>query len=147
MAVNLLDHHVLSANSEAPFTPTLIRLPGYPLFIAGVYAIFGRGDDTAVRIIQALIHTVTCGLIAFIAFSWVEDRRWRLRASLAAFGLAALCPFTAIFAATILTEILATFFLAAMTLAATFAIKTPKRSPSIAWWCVAGAIAGISIFF
>src|ERR1700741_3534330 len=52
MARNLVERHVYSHDTEPPFAPSLIRMPGYPLFLAGVYSIFGH-DKTAVRIIQA----------------------------------------------------------------------------------------------
>ena len=58
---------------------------------------------TAVRIVQALIDTATCGLIALIAFLWEPDEKRKRRTSIAALALAALCPFTAIYVATILT--------------------------------------------
>src|SRR6476469_9167483 len=57
IARNVLEQHVYSHETEAPYDPSLIRLPGYPLFLASIYAVFGHGDNTAVRIAQALIDT------------------------------------------------------------------------------------------
>src|ERR1044072_931220 len=68
LARNILEQHVYSHESQAPYAPSIIRLPGYPLFLAGVYAVFGHGNDTAVRVVQAVIDTLTCGLIALVAF-------------------------------------------------------------------------------
>ncbi|HBB87469.1 MAG TPA: hypothetical protein DC047_07635, partial [Blastocatellia bacterium] len=70
IARNVLEQHVYSHAVEPPYDPSLIRLPGYPLFLAGIYAVFGHGDNTAVRIAQALIDTVSCALIALLAFYW-----------------------------------------------------------------------------
>ena len=70
IARNVLEQHVYSHETEPPYAPSLIRLPGYPLFLAGVYSVFGHGDNTAVRIVQALIDTATCALIALVAFFW-----------------------------------------------------------------------------
>ena len=42
-------------STTATIHPTLIRLPGYPLFVAAVYSVFGHGNDTAVRIAHAVI--------------------------------------------------------------------------------------------
>ena len=106
IAHNVLDQKVYSQESEAPFVPTLIRVPGYPLFLAGVYYIFGKDDNTAVRIVQALIDTASCGLVALLAFFWEPDERRKRRSSIAALALAAFCPFTTIYVATILTETL-----------------------------------------
>ena len=75
IARNLLEQHVYSIETEPPYAPTLIRLPGYPLFLAGVYSVFGHGDNTAVRMAQALIDTATCALIALVAFFWEPDEK------------------------------------------------------------------------
>src|ERR1044072_6679814 len=105
IARNVLEQHVYSHEAEAPYAPTLIRLPGYPLLVAGVYSIFGHNDNQAVRIVQALIDTATCALIALLAFHWEPDDKRKRRSSIAALALAAACPFTTIYVATILTEI------------------------------------------
>src|SRR6266516_1141319 len=47
IARNLLEQHVYSHENEPPYAPSLIRLPGYPLFLAGGYSIFGHGDSDA----------------------------------------------------------------------------------------------------
>src|SRR6185295_17737755 len=60
IARNVLEQHVYSHDSQPPYAPSLIRLPGYPLFLAGVYKIFGVGYNTAVRVVQAVIDTATC---------------------------------------------------------------------------------------
>ena len=36
IARNVLEQHVYSHATEPPFEPSLIRLPGYPLFLAGI---------------------------------------------------------------------------------------------------------------
>src|ERR1044072_5283544 len=127
IARNVLEQHVYSIESQAPYTPTLIRLPGYPLFIAAIYSIFGHGNNTAVRVAQSLLDTITCALIALVAFEW-SRRHW---AALIALALAAVCPFTAIYVATILTEVPTNFLAVAMVLTATFAFKGKRP---ILWW-------------
>ena len=59
IANNLLEHHVFSHADKEPYNPSLIRLPGYPLFLAAVYSVFGHGNNTAVRLIQAVFDTAT----------------------------------------------------------------------------------------
>ncbi|MDT5122119.1 MAG: hypothetical protein QOC96_1601 [Acidobacteriota bacterium] len=145
IATNLLEHHVFSHADKEPYPPSLIRLPGYPLFLAAIYSVFGHGNNTAVRLIQAVFDTATCALIALIAWNWVQDERRRRIAAWAAFALAALCPFTAIYVATILTETLTLFFMAAMTLAATYAFKAQTRKRTIIWWLVAGLLSGACV--
>src|SRR6185369_4437526 len=60
IARNVLEHHVYSHEEQAPFVPSLIRLPGYPLFLSAIYSIAGHTNNTAVRIVQAIIDTATC---------------------------------------------------------------------------------------
>ncbi|HTK38968.1 MAG TPA: phospholipid carrier-dependent glycosyltransferase [Pyrinomonadaceae bacterium] len=147
MAVVLLEQGVFSADTQAPYTPTLIRLPGYPIFLAGVYSIFGHGNNTPVRVIQGIVFAITCVLVALIAWNWTEGKhRRRRKAAWWAFVLTTLCPFTAIFSAVILTETLTMFFLAAMTLAATYGLKSQNRNASWAWWITAGIIAGFAVY-
>ena len=157
MARNVLEQHVYSHDAQPPFEPSLIRLPGYPLFLAGVYSIFGHTNNGAVRIVQGLIDTATCGLIALLAFYWQPDEKKKVASAIAALALAAVCPFTTIYAATILTEVLTNFLMIAMLVAVTLAFRSTtedtekekrksfKRSPL--WWCVAGLIGGLNVLF
>jgi 4-amino-4-deoxy-L-arabinose transferase-like glycosyltransferase len=147
IARNVLEQHVYSHDSQQPYAPSIIRLPGYPLFLAGIYAIFGHGNNTAVRVVQALIDTATCVLIALVALQWSIDDQRKHRAALIAFALAAVCPFTAIYVATILTEVWANFLAVAMVLAATLAFKASTRKKALAWWVVAGLIGGLAVEF
>jgi 4-amino-4-deoxy-L-arabinose transferase-like glycosyltransferase len=81
--------------------PTLIRLPGYPMFLAASFRLFGMEHYTAVMYAQSLIDLVTCLLVGALA-----GRLFGHRAGLAALWLAALCPFTASYAAYPLAETL-----------------------------------------
>ena len=143
IARNLLEQHVYSIESQAPYTPTLIRLPGYPLFVAAIYSLFGHGNNMAVRVVQAGLDTITCALIAWVVFEW-SRKRW---AALIALALAAVCPFTAIYVATILTEVPTNFLAVAMVLTTTFAFKATTRKRAITYWIVTGLIAGFAVFF
>jgi len=143
IARNMLEQHVYSIESQAPYTPTLIRVPGYPLFVAAIYSIFGHGNNTAVRVVQAVLDTITCALIAWVVFEW-SRKRW---AALIALALAAVCPFTAIYVATILTEVPTNFLAVAMVLTTTFAFKASTRKRAITYWIVTGLIAGFAVFF
>ena len=147
IARNVLEQHIYSHDTQAPYTPSIIRVPGYPLFLAGIYAVFGHGNNTAVRAIQAVIDTATCILIAFVAFAWAVDRERKHRAALIAFALAAVCPFTAIYVATILTEVLTNFLAVAMVLTATFAFKATLRKRALGWWVATGLLAGLAVLF
>ncbi len=102
IAKNWLSHGTYSISDAETIRPTLIRLPGYPAFLAAIFAIFGREHYTAVMVVQALIDTNTCLVIAALALELMNAR-----AAKATYLLAALCPFTANYAAAPLTETLA----------------------------------------
>ena len=107
IAENWLKHGVYGITNSGVIVPTLSRLPGYPAFLAAIFALFGVGNFRAVLLVQALFDVATCFLIADLArrlFSW--------RAAQVAFLLATLCPFLANYAAAALTETLETFFTA-----------------------------------
>jgi 4-amino-4-deoxy-L-arabinose transferase-like glycosyltransferase len=88
-------------------SPSFARLPGYPAFLALVFAIFGIDNYQAALILQALIDVSTCFVVADLARRCISDR-----AAKAAFLLTALCPFLAQYAAAALTETLEIFFTA-----------------------------------
>lgn len=147
IALNLLERSVYSHETEAPYTPTLIRLPGYPLLIAGVYSLFGHNDNSAVRTVQALIDTATCGLIALVAFQWEPDKKRKRASSIAALALAAVCPFTTIYVATILTETPTMFLAVACVLTATLALKARNQKLTLWLWLATGLLAGMAVLF
>src|SRR5580698_2920851 len=116
IAGNWLEHHVFAMTVDGRIVPVDLRMPGYPAFLAIVYAITGRtGPDARlwVMIAQALVDLLSCVLIATLAatlFLMVNERNSPGRVFTAALWLAALCPFTANYAAVPLTEVFATFF-------------------------------------
>src|SRR6476659_7901661 len=73
IARNVLEQHVYSHEEQAPFSPSLIRLPGYPFFLAAIYSLAGHGNNTAVRVAQAFLDTFTCVLVALVAFQWTAN--------------------------------------------------------------------------
>ena len=58
IASNVLEHHTYSRDADFPFAPTFVRLPGYPLFIAGVYALFGHGNNQALFLLEGVLDTL-----------------------------------------------------------------------------------------
>src|ERR1044072_1418416 len=159
IARNVLEQHVYSHESAAPFVPSLIRLPGYPLFLSSIYSIFVHTSNGAVRILQALIDTATCALIALLAFYWQPDESRKHATALAALVLAAVCPFTTIYAATILTEVPTNFLVMALLVAVTHAFRNQPPTEDTAeertnkklvarmflWWAIAGLLGGLAV--
>jgi hypothetical protein len=148
IARNMLERHVYSHDSEAPFAPSLIRLPGYPLFLASIYSVFGHVNNGAVRILQAVIDAATCALIALLAWWWQPDKNRKRASALAALAVAAICPFTTIYAATILTEVPTNFLIMAMMVAATIAFRKSDEGfvkRALLWWVIAGLLGGLAV--
>jgi 4-amino-4-deoxy-L-arabinose transferase-like glycosyltransferase len=107
LARNMLQHGIYGFTEATRIRPTLIRLPGYPLFLAICFRMFGMENYAAVLWIQAGIDLLTCCLLGNLA-----RRIFGQRAGLVAFGLAALCPFTANYCAVGLTETCCLFCIA-----------------------------------
>ncbi len=111
LARNWLYHGAYGFYSHGQFLPSDARMPGYPAFLAFIYFWAGPGRK-AVMLAQAFVDLATCVLAAGIAARLAGGRfeASRGRVAAAALWLAALCPFTANYAAVPLTEVLATFF-------------------------------------
>src|SRR4051812_26719358 len=103
IARNWLHRGVYGITDGATITPVLIRLPGYPAFLAAVFAVFGDNSFIAVMVLQVLVDLFTCWAVADLAAQLLSDNQ-RERVRLWAFVLAALCPFTANYVALPLTE-------------------------------------------
>ncbi|QNI32172.1 glycosyltransferase family 39 protein [Alloacidobacterium dinghuense] len=101
--------------------PTLIRLPGYPLFLVLCFRIFGIEHYHAVMYVQTGIDLLTCLLIAGFTAK-IASRR----AAWVALWLAVLCPFTANYAATPLTETLELFSIALALLSFACLLENPE---------------------
>lgn len=150
IAVNILERRSYAIGTDEADPPTLIRVPGYPLFLAGVYKVFGRGNDRAVRVVQAVADTLTCWWIALLALEWAPSN-WptekRRRSGMMALGLAAFCPFTAIYVTTLLTETCTIFLTAFCVLAASWAMNGKSFLKSAAWWAASGLSGGLATMF
>jgi 4-amino-4-deoxy-L-arabinose transferase-like glycosyltransferase len=134
IAKNWLNHGAYYVSDGDIIRPTLIRLPGYPAFLALIFSIFGQEHYTAVMVVQALIDTNTCLVIAALALELMNER-----AAKAAYLLAALCPFTASYAAAPLTETLAIFCTAHAFYYGVRGIKSlSSGDPALWFWLLAG---------
>ena len=144
IAENWLQHGVYGITNSGVITPTLARLPGYPAFLAAIFALFGVGNFRAVLLLQVLFDLATCFLLADLA-----RRLFSGRAAQAAFLLGALCPFLANYAAAALTETLEIFF-TALAIDLTFRglgvgeTKAPAL-PSRIVWLGCGLSVGVAI--
>jgi 4-amino-4-deoxy-L-arabinose transferase-like glycosyltransferase len=123
LAKNWLQHGVYGISDNGRIVPTFARLPGYPAFLALIFALFGPDHFRPVLLAQLLIDIGTCFVVADMARRLISPR-----AAKVAFVLAALCPFPANYTAAALTETLETFFTALALNFAVIGIKGLERS-------------------
>src|ERR1700732_2204845 len=107
IAKNWLQHGIYGVTDSGQIVPTLSRLPGYPAFLAAIFAVFGADNFRAALLVQVLFDLGTCFLSADLSRRLISAR-----AAKGAFALAAICPFLANYAAAALTETLEIFFTA-----------------------------------
>jgi len=104
LAKNLLLHGRYALNGEGgEMYSTLIRLPGYPLFMALCFRLFGMENYYSVALAQIALELAGCLLIAAFVRR-IATPETASGAAQCALWLAALCPFTAVYAAAPLTE-------------------------------------------
>ena len=155
IARNLVEHGVYGFDAGAP---TLIRLPGYPLFLAACFSLFGVEHYLPVLYVQVLVDLLSCWLLARLAARLAPAER-RERAGLWTLWLAALCPFTACYTAAPLTETLELFSISGALLCFARALGHQPRTclhagwfaGSVAFWIAAallrpdGALLGVTL--
>ena len=124
IAKNWMLHGVYGLSSPTGIHPTLIRLPGYPVFLILCFRLFGTEHYNAVMFAQTALDLGSCFLIAGFA-----RRIWSGSAGWWALWLSVLCPFTANYAAAPLTEIPEIFCIAL----ALYAMARFLEAPRWAW--------------
>ena len=148
LAWNWLKNGVYGFPVNGRLTPVDMRVPGYPAFLASVFA-FAGNSARAAMLAQVVVDLATCFLIALIAARLAPEAA-RRRVALAGLWLAALCPFTANYTAVVLTETL-TIFLTALTILVLLETVLGKRSDAASEnshaglsnpWLLAGLCAG-----
>ena len=133
IAKNWMQHGSYAMTEDGALVPTLIRLPGYPLFLVAVWSIFGIEHYTAVMLVQMFVDVGTCFVVAELARETAGE--WPAKI---AFALSATCVFLANYVATPLTEPLAIFFAALALMAAIKALKQVRSDGWLRWWPVCG---------
>lgn len=103
LAKTILNGWYATPNNSGILQTTLIRLPGYPLFLAACFRIFGVDRYFPPVVVQIFCELAGCLVLAWIAARICPTPR-RKAAANATLWLACLCPFTAIYAASALTE-------------------------------------------
>jgi hypothetical protein len=114
------------AAAGATIHPTLIRLPGYPLFLAACFRVFGVDHYGAVLYLQVVIDLVSALIVA-----WTTRAIAGNHAGMWALSLAALCPFTANYVAAPLSETLSIFCIAVACAALVWLQMRPGWAPCL----------------
>jgi hypothetical protein len=145
LAWNWLKNGVYGFAVHGQLTAVDMRVPGYPAFLATVFAVAGQSPRAAM-LAQVVVDLATCFVIALIAARLAPESS-RLRVALAGLWLAALCPFTANYTAVVLTETLVIFLTA---LAILVLLQTDVGGAQVARagsslanpWLLAGIVVG-----
>ncbi len=141
LATNWLQHGIYGMTQAGQVVPSDTRLPGYPAFLAAIFAVVGVGHFKTVMLVQILLDLCTCLLIADLARRIAGERTARL-----AFALSALCPFLANYAAAVLSETLEIFFtVLALDCAAAALDRIEQDRRSLKLWIACGAALGACI--
>ena len=140
-ATNWLRHGTYGQTELGQIVPIDTRLPGYPAFLAAIFALFGSANFKEVMLVQILLDLGTGLIVADLARRTVSDRAARI-----AFVLAALCPFLANYAAAVLTETLEVFFTALVLDCAAAALgRMHLGQPCAKLWAATGTAIGACI--
>ena len=133
IAKNLLLHgrYALTLDHGETFS-TLIRLPGYPLFLAACFQLFGMENYAAASFVQIALELAGCLLLADFARR-IAPASLQTRSAHATLWLAALCPFTAVYAASPLTEGPTLFAIALALWSAQLFREQPAWRPALAF--------------
>jgi len=152
LARNWLYHGMYGFFSNGHLSPSAVRMPGYPGFLAVIYFLAGPGRS-AVLVVQAFVDLATCILAACIAARLAvgASEPIRRRITITALWLAVLCPFTANYAAVPLTEILTTFLttlaILIFLLPSGYQLNLIRTKSdllrSVAIWFLGGLVAGL----
>ncbi len=134
IALNLIAGHGFSWSTSPPFEPNLYRTPVYPLFLAGVYSIFGPGAR-AVYLLQAAIGSIVCCLTYATARQFWNGHTASVAALLCCTDL-----FAAYYVGNILTETLFTLFMSCAIFLLARAYQTGQRQTM----ALTGALLGLA---
>jgi hypothetical protein len=145
LAKNLLLHGSYAlTGGGGELCPTLIRLPGYPLFLALCFRLFGMENYVSAAWVQIALELAGCLLL--VDFAGRIARRsgtgFSRGAAHATLWLAALCPFTAVYAAEPLAESLTLFVMALALWSAARFRDRPGWGPAL-WFTFAVSYAAL----
>jgi hypothetical protein len=141
IAKNLLHGHYSRMLVDGHPLPTMIRLPGYPVYLAACFRLFGMDNYFAPVLMQIFLELLGCILLADFA-ARIAPAKLSRGARYATLWLAVLCPFTASYAAGPLAEPLTLFALSWAMWSMVRFVDEP-RWPSALWFTFAITYAAL----
>lgn len=132
---NIAAGHGYSLSSTAPYELTALREPGYPLFIALIYRIFGR-RHIFVYLAQIILFYLTC-VLTFRVCKEVFDAQVARYSAV----LTAICPTLANYAVIFYSESFFTFLL----LATIYVAILIRNTGHARWFMLFGIISGLAV--
>jgi len=136
LALTMIEHHrfAFSAGDE----PNSVRTPLYPVFVAGLYLVFGA-KPWLVLLVQILMDTLTCFLL-FTALS----RLFTTRTGLAAALFYAFDPFLVLYPSTLLSDMLFVFLLVLSLFFFSLARASVQTNRTAAFYGLSGFSVGLA---
>ncbi len=116
--------------------PTAFRPPGYPLFLASVYALAGHAAPSLGRLAGAFLGTLSVSLIGLIAL-----RLWGKRVGILALCIAAVAPPLVILSTALISEAL---FVPAVLAAVVTALEARRSRRRFRWVVLTGVLVGVA---
>jgi 4-amino-4-deoxy-L-arabinose transferase-like glycosyltransferase len=136
-AASIAEGHGYPPSGRAPAGgPSAFRPPGYPVFLAAVYAIAGHEAPSIGRLAGAFLGTLSVALIGLIAL-----RLWGKRVGMLALGIAALAPPLVILSTALVSEAL---FVPVVLAAVATALEARRGQRRYRWAIVTGVLVGIA---
>lgn len=136
-ARNLLLGNGFSASLTPPYAPNTYDVPGYPIFLAVVYALSG-GSLHAVVGFQILLELSALMLVLPLAQALtLPDKVITIF-----LGIGLLVPFLWVHDGAVLSEITATFCITLVALLLLKAVDSENKGHS-SWWALAGVVSGV----
>src|SRR3989344_3594194 len=132
LAQNLLEHHVFSL-SEPSYAPESFRSPGYPVFLAGLFALFG------VSLMALFVHALIMSLAPILLY--LLTRPHHERAAFLGAIVFAFEPVRMFLSSSFLSDALFTVLF----LASLIALEKGRESASWRWFGASGLLLGMMI--
>jgi 4-amino-4-deoxy-L-arabinose transferase-like glycosyltransferase len=118
---------------EFDHAPNTFRPPGYPFFLAAIYALAGHSYP-AVKIVQSVIGAFTCVIVLLIG-----ERLFSTRVGMIAASIAVVYPFLVVYTGFLLSETLFVF----LSLVFLYALVRLREQYSVWWVAFAGFMLGL----